>query len=99
MMLATTYSPLTSTIGSRRLNCRVRNENGCGPPDKSPASYARFLRLRRRTNMQIGSTFNIAVTIIRCDIQSSAQKSGHISTSRLNALLRFHLKPINLVIF
>lgn len=36
---------------------------------------------------------------VRCVMQSSAQKSGHISTSRLNALLRFHLKPINLVIF
>jgi len=36
---------------------------------------------------------------VQSDIQSSAQKSGHISTSRLNALLRFHLKPINLVVF
>jgi hypothetical protein len=28
--------PYTSTIGSGGLNCRVRNENGCGPTDKPP---------------------------------------------------------------
>jgi hypothetical protein len=39
--LATTYSPLASTIGSRELNFRVRNGNGCGLSDKSPAFWAR----------------------------------------------------------
>ncbi len=32
-------------------------------------------------------------------VQNSAQKTGHISTSRLNTLLCLHLKPINLIIF
>ena len=39
--LATTYSPLASTIGSRELNFRVRNGNGCDLSDKSPAFWAR----------------------------------------------------------
>ena len=42
-------SPYRSTIGSRRLNFRVRNENGCGPSDKSPASWAR-LALKNHTH-------------------------------------------------
>lgn len=35
-VLAPTYSPLASTIGSRGLNFRVRKENGCDPSDKAP---------------------------------------------------------------
>ena len=36
-MLAMTYSPFKeSTIGARRLNYRVRNENGCTPSAESP---------------------------------------------------------------
>ncbi len=35
-VLATSYSCLATTIASGGLNCRVRNENGCGPSDKSP---------------------------------------------------------------
>ena len=40
-MLAPAYSPLASTIGSGRLNCRVRNENGCTPSDEAPTQNAR----------------------------------------------------------
>ena len=29
-------SPLRSTIGDGRLNCRIRNENGCTPSAKAP---------------------------------------------------------------
>src|SRR3989344_545005 len=39
-VLAPAYSPLASTIGSGRLNCRVRNENGCSPSDKAPTRNA-----------------------------------------------------------
>src|SRR3989344_5362674 len=35
-VLAASYSPLSSTIASTGLNCRVRNENGCDPSDKPP---------------------------------------------------------------
>ena len=36
LVLATSYSPLASTIASTELNCRVRNENGCDLCDESP---------------------------------------------------------------
>ena len=35
-VLAATYSPLASTIGTTGLNFRVRNENGCDPSVKPP---------------------------------------------------------------
>ena len=38
-VLAPTYSPLASTIGSGGLNCRVRNEDGCTPADEAPTQY------------------------------------------------------------
>ena len=97
--LATIYSPLSSTIDSRRLNCRVRNENGCGPSDKSPAFWVRLRS--QKTNMQIKGIENELKLhwTTYCAIQNSAQKTGHISTPRLNTLLCLHLEPINLVIF
>ncbi len=33
-----------------------------------------------------------------CAAHDSAQKTGHISTPWLNALLRVHLEPINVVV-
>ena len=35
-VLAPTYSPLSSTISTTRLNFRVRNENGCDPRVEAP---------------------------------------------------------------
>ena len=64
MMLAASYSPLTSTIAARRLNCWVRNETRCTPPAKPPTSYARFAykRICKRTN-------------VNCDTHNSAQET------------------------
>lgn len=45
-MLAPTYSPLASTIGSRGLNCRVRKENGCDPSDKAPTQNIQRISVR-----------------------------------------------------
>lgn len=40
IVLAASYSPLhKGTIASTGLNCRVRNENGCGPRDEPPRQY------------------------------------------------------------
>ena len=39
-----------------------------------------------------------ALQALDCVIQSSVRETGRISTPRLNALQRFHLEPINLVI-
>jgi len=46
--------PYMSTIGSGRLNCRVRNENGCDPSDKAPTQKAQDL-LFAETSAQGGS--------------------------------------------
>src|SRR3989338_5719135 len=42
-VLAPSYSCLATTIASTRLNCRVRNENGCDPSDKALAHKTRYL--------------------------------------------------------
>jgi hypothetical protein len=43
-MLATSYSPLTSTIATTALNFCVRNENRCFHSVKSPAYNIHFLK-------------------------------------------------------
>jgi len=48
-VLAPTYSPLASTIGSGGLNCRVRNENGCTPSDEAPTQRAQISLCARCT--------------------------------------------------
>ena len=42
-VLASTYSPLTSTIGTTVLNFRVRNEIGCDHCVKTPTQKIQFL--------------------------------------------------------
>src|SRR3989344_2948105 len=41
-VLATSYSRLATKIASTGLNCRVRNENGGDPSDKSPEQNLQF---------------------------------------------------------
>ena len=43
-VLATSYSRLTTTIASTRLNCCVRKENRCDPSDESPEQTNQFQR-------------------------------------------------------
>lgn len=38
--------PHRSIIGSTRLNCRVRNENGCDPCDESPEHNLQIIIFR-----------------------------------------------------
>ncbi len=42
LVLAPSYSPFSSTIATTRLNCRVRNENGCDPRVKAPKPNFQF---------------------------------------------------------
>ena len=43
IVLAPAYSPLSSTIGTTRLNFRVRNENGCDPRVEAPKQNIQFI--------------------------------------------------------
>ncbi len=81
-----------STIAARRLDCRVRNENGYDPPAKPPEPNTRSVRYETCVDIEN------EVRTIDCAIQSSARETGHISTPRLHALRHFHLEPINVVI-
>ncbi len=79
-------SETTSTIGAKRLNFRVRNENGCDPLAKAPELGIRCIEICK------------GCSSTDCYIQDSARETGHISTPRLHTLRCFHLEPINVVI-
>src|SRR3990167_8313942 len=88
-----------STIAARRLDCRVRNENGYDPPAEPPEPNTRSpssLKLRRVRCRY--TKYAKVKSANECAIQSSARETGHISTPRLHALRRFHLEPINVII-
>src|SRR6266852_873950 len=78
-----------STIGPGGLNFRVRDGNGCGPSgiatgNRSPIEYV-------DSRVQPSE-------VIEHECKRG-QAARPISTARLNALRRLHLRPINLVIF
>jgi hypothetical protein len=76
-----------STIGAERLNCRVRNGNGCGP--LAMVTGKNKLNSRDRlTSFVLLSEFK----------EFYGQASRPISTGKLNALLHLHIRPINLVV-
>ena len=83
-----------STIAARRLDCRVRNEIGYDPPAKPPEPNIRNVQVYKT---RIGIEDYVQTN--DCATQISARETGHISTPRLHASRRFHLEPINLVIF
>ena len=73
-----------------------------------PINHQRFGYVFKGATLEQGRTleneyaslrFSLQTQCRNCAIQNSAQKTGHISTSRLNTLLCLHLKPINLIIF
>ena len=89
---ATTYSPNTelgvSTIGPGRLNCRVRNGNGCFPAGNITGlvGSSNDIPLQRTNQASISS------------IEEYGQASRTISTASLN-LTVIHSRPINPVVF
>ena len=88
--------PFASTIGSGRLNCRVRNENGCDPSAEAPTQNAQtFCLLNKRI---ASSKSKKEKNCIRDSHNSFQEFCRGISTPRLNTLLCFHLVPINVVI-
>ncbi len=58
-------SPFRSTIGSRGLDCRVRNGNGYDPSDKSPAFWVRSVELIQ-VNKKLRSFFLASLASDKC---------------------------------
>ena len=89
-----------STIGAAALNGRVRNGTGC---------FARAVTTRpgKRPGVQVRYTFVCLVfwcttSSVICDasaVTGSDQACRAISTGQLSALLRLHLRPIDVVVF
>lgn len=106
-------SPRRSIIASRELNCRVRNETGCDPSDESPEHNMRLYNNRKCPEKDIKKSTSGKRGIRRhfpnkksaCNTPrgikprlAQEETRQRISTPRLNASLRFHLVPINLII-
>ena len=90
-----------STIGAGGLNGRVRNGNGCDPSAMvtgkldykvSPEHSKIAGRKSRRSRMSV-------VAHVFKHYKHYGQASRPISTGKLHALLRLHIRPINLVVY
>jgi hypothetical protein len=79
------YPP--STIGPERLNFRVRNGNGCFPLGMTTGKTAKL------------NNSNGVPSFTRKRTGMYGQAARPISTGQLHASLRFHLPPINLVVY
>ena len=106
-VLAATYSCLATTIGAEGLNCRVRNENGCTPFAKPPTQNTQknfsVIDTEEQHNMKSKvcidtRSFHYRVSHAIIPTIPNESSDRRISTPRLNALLRLHLVPINVVI-
>ena len=80
-----------STIGAEGLNGRVRNGIGYGP-------LARTTRPAKRKLQEEAGRPDAAHPEVDI-VNESDQADRAISTSQLNALLRLHIWPINVVVF
>ena len=95
--------PPCSTIGAERLSFRVRNVTG-----RFPLAMAAETLLMFQTNSQRQSSKFVVVVLVRTSrttqwtrTPSYGVLSSHrlISTGQLHALLRFHIRPINPVVW
>ena len=77
-----------STIGAERLNCRVRNGNGCGP----------LARITRNKTNRIVESSRVCPSLRTLANEDYGQASRPISTGKLKTLLLLHFRPINLVV-
>lgn len=92
-------SRFPSTIGVAVLNDSVRNGKRCDHRTKSPEQRTRSPPHRRVNNKNTEMFFaNITSSNVLQCFSNFLIGRWVISTSRLNALLRFHLKPINVII-
>ena len=88
------YSPTGkpgSTIAEAGLNFRVRNGNGCGPCSMDGGKNTQSGD-HRPSNIFLGPR------PMRRAWLASGQASRAISTGQLRALLRFHLRPIDVLV-
>ena len=88
-----------STIGAEGLNCRVRNGNGCFPlataTGKLGTQNGKNLRSLSRQSTESGQSDRVRTV----REESIGQAERPISTGQLNASLRLHLQPINVVVY
>ena len=98
---ATSCSPtdsLRSTIGARGLNFRVRNGTGCASPamvaDQQGAfqGYGRAVPSGPHSVTSDGPRGPLGIACMK-------RRARPISTARLNASQRLHLRPIELVVY
>src|SRR6185295_3266492 len=97
------------TIGSSRLNFRVRDGNGCDPADRItgklfPISNLKFEirdpRFQREIlENRIVTDKAVAQARICCLSKFYSQAKGLISSGQLSTLLHLHIHPINLVVY
>ena len=100
---AATYSPTRkpcSTIGSGGLNCRVRDGNGWSPSDKATGKLEAFAyaQVVSSARMVPRSTLAFVESVKQLE-EKNDQAARAISIGQLSALLRVHLRPINVVVF
>ena len=98
-----------STIGATALNGRVRDGIGCFA--RAMTTKPRKKRQHQRCGRTIRSghngcskslvllTMRLSVVLLNLAVTGSNQAYRAISTSQLNALLRLHLWPIDVVVF
>ena len=87
-----------SIIGDEALNCRVRNGTGCARLSMDAGKWLPFSgRIGRRTCRRRKAPKALRQLKGGKDTQEKADRS--ISTGKLNASLRVHTRPINLVVF
>ena len=84
-----------SIIGPERLNCRVRNGNGCGPLGKATGKSL-ALELNQGKSRGSGRKRRGTEPI---NSRHYGQVERPISTSQLKALQPLHLSPINVVVY
>src|SRR5262249_56046759 len=81
-----------STIAEAGLNFRVRNGNGCGPRsvESGKIKGRRPWTIEQRAVLEASSSSALP--------WARGQASRAISTGQLHALLRFHLRPIDVLV-
>ena len=79
-----------STIGAAALNFRVREGIGC---------FARAMTTKPRKKHYNQVCPSLDLLLICLAVTGSNQANRAISTGQLNALLRLHLRPIDVVVF
>ena len=99
-----------STIGATALNGRVRNGTGCfaramtTKPRKNQ-NVPQVFRMRNQIDIvQVAYTFGVYASDpfeVRYCLASTGSNQAYraISTGQLNALLRLHLRPIDVVVY